>query len=44
MENGATQVNNVVHSFRLQASSFDKKVSERSERTGTVLRDGEIRG
>lgn len=25
MEDGATQVNNVVHSFRLQPTSFDKK-------------------
>lgn len=25
LENGATQVNNVVHSFRLQSTSFDKK-------------------
>lgn len=27
LENGAEQVNNVVHSFRLQSTSFDKKVS-----------------
>ena len=27
LESGAEQVNNVVHSFRLQATSFDKKVS-----------------
>ena len=25
MEDGASQVNNVVHSFRLQSTSFDKK-------------------
>jgi len=25
LEEGATQVNNIVHSFRLQATSFDKK-------------------
>ena len=25
LEDGATQVNNVVHSFRLQSSAFDKK-------------------
>jgi hypothetical protein len=25
LEDGATQVNNVVHSFRLQSTSFDKK-------------------
>lgn len=28
LENGASQVNNVVHSFRLQSTSFDKKVSQ----------------
>jgi hypothetical protein len=27
LESGAEQVNNVVHSFRLQQTSFDKKVS-----------------
>jgi hypothetical protein len=27
LENGAVQVNNVVHSFRLQSTQFDKKVS-----------------
>lgn len=27
MADGASQVNNVVHSFRLQSTSFDKKVS-----------------
>ena len=27
LESGAEQVNNVVHSFRLQATSFDKKVN-----------------
>jgi hypothetical protein len=26
LENGAEQVNNVVHSFRLQSTQFDKKV------------------
>jgi hypothetical protein len=26
LENGATQVNNVVHSMRLQSTQFDKKV------------------
>ena len=25
LEDGATQINNVVHSFRLQSTSFDKK-------------------
>ena len=25
LEDGATQVNNVVHSFRLQSTTFDKK-------------------
>jgi hypothetical protein len=29
-EDGAVTVNNVAHSFRLQSTSFDKKVSQQS--------------
>lgn len=34
MADGAEQVNNVVHSMRLQPSQFDKKVSRFARRPG----------
>lgn len=36
LESGATQVNNVVHSFRLSQTSFDKKVRHRQRPLGRL--------